>query len=159
MSHLGLWRQYVVHNERTISGFFGEYRWLSNFHICSVVLDGVVYFSSEHAYQAAKTENSKLRNQVLTLSCVDVRKWGQNIELRQNWDILKLWYMFQIILDKFTRNNELTTRLLNTGIKSLVELNHWGDVFWGIDFQTNKGHNYLGKTLESVRNHLRLERS
>ena len=38
-----------------ISQFNKQYRWLSNFSPCVVELDGAVYSSVEHAYQAAKT--------------------------------------------------------------------------------------------------------
>ena len=37
-----------------IKGFFGGYRWLSNFHVCDVMFEGDLYPSSENAYQAAK---------------------------------------------------------------------------------------------------------
>lgn len=37
-----------------IDSFRGNFRWLSNFWPCSVVLDGVVYPSVENAYQAVK---------------------------------------------------------------------------------------------------------
>lgn len=52
----GGWRNLseIVHDEHTIKGFFGDYRWLSNFGQAQVQLDGVTYPSVEVAYQAAK---------------------------------------------------------------------------------------------------------
>jgi predicted NAD-dependent protein-ADP-ribosyltransferase YbiA (DUF1768 family) len=33
----------------------------------------------------------------------------------------------------------------------LKELNTWHDVFWGVDYKTDKGENKLGKILMVVR--------
>ena len=38
-----------------ITGFFGPYRWLSNFAPSPIDADGLTYPTAEHAYQAAKT--------------------------------------------------------------------------------------------------------
>ena len=48
-------RDYVIHDDNYIKGFFGEYRWLSNFEPCKVFYEGFEYSSSENAYQAAKS--------------------------------------------------------------------------------------------------------
>jgi predicted NAD-dependent protein-ADP-ribosyltransferase YbiA (DUF1768 family) len=49
-----------------INGFQKEFRFLSNFWPCKVMLDGVIYNSTENAYQAAKTfdvdERIKINN-------------------------------------------------------------------------------------------------
>jgi hypothetical protein len=50
----GDWKEYAIHDSHLIHGFFGDYRWLSNFHSCPVYFDGLLYPSSENAYQAAK---------------------------------------------------------------------------------------------------------
>ena len=39
--------------------FQGEYRWLSNFSPCEIILDGITYKSVEHAYMSAKSENEE----------------------------------------------------------------------------------------------------
>jgi predicted NAD-dependent protein-ADP-ribosyltransferase YbiA (DUF1768 family) len=44
-----------------ISGFCGEFTFLSNFHPCEVELDGVVYPFVEHAFQSAKTDDPEIR--------------------------------------------------------------------------------------------------
>lgn len=44
-----------------INDFRGEYRWLSNFHLVKVELDGQSYSSTENAYQAAKTLDLDMR--------------------------------------------------------------------------------------------------
>jgi len=40
---------------QVIPRFVDQYDFLSNFYPAKVVLDGETYFSTEHAYQAAKT--------------------------------------------------------------------------------------------------------
>ena len=40
--------------EDSIRGFFGDYRWLSNFHLSYLTVDGLTFPSAEHAYQAMK---------------------------------------------------------------------------------------------------------
>ena len=52
-----------------INEFSGRYRWLSNFHTCSIVYDGVEYPSTENAYQAAKTIIKEERIQFEMISC------------------------------------------------------------------------------------------
>jgi len=52
----GFWKTIAVHNTEMIKGFFGPYRWLSNFHESPVWFEGLKYRSSENAYQAAKVE-------------------------------------------------------------------------------------------------------
>jgi hypothetical protein len=49
-----------------ISSFSGEYRWLSNFWIAPIIPfnDNISYPSSEHAYQAAKTQNLEIRKTI-----------------------------------------------------------------------------------------------
>ena len=43
-----------TYNDKEIKGFFGGYRWLSNYHICDVQYEGDIFPSSENAFQAAK---------------------------------------------------------------------------------------------------------
>lgn len=38
-----------------ISEFQGNFRWLSNFAPCKIILDGIEYPSVEHAYMSAKS--------------------------------------------------------------------------------------------------------
>src|SRR3954462_8424742 len=46
-------------DDKVIHGFFREYRWLSNFHVCEVVYGGDLYPSPENACQAAKVDRTK----------------------------------------------------------------------------------------------------
>lgn len=152
MSYLGIdWKEYSIHDDWSIQGFFGEYRWLSNFHLNPVSYEGLLYPSSEHAYQAAKWP-FEIRAKCLAMTAFQAMNWGQSapVELLE-WDHLKDRIMFKIILSKFG-DQKLKTKLVETGAKFLSELNHWQDNHWGIDFRTpEKGLNKLGIIIMKVR--------
>ena len=131
-----------------IKGFFGGYRWLSNFHICDVMFEGDLYPSSENAYQAAKLPWC---DRSLYWKCTpnEAKKYGAQTKAPQDWFNRNLDIMEAILLDKFTRNEDLKAKLLETGGKYLEETNWWNDQFWGVC--NGKGENMLGKVLMKVR--------
>jgi ribA/ribD-fused uncharacterized protein len=133
-----------------ISGFFGKYRFLSNFYTCKVYYDGLVFNSSENAYQSAKLINSSDRHIFLYISAKESKILGYNIEKRKDWDLVKLNIMYNIVYDKFTRNELLGNLLLETTDSYLEETNTWNDNYWGVC--NGIGKNYLGKILMDIRN-------
>lgn len=144
----------TVHNEDSIKGFQGEYRWLSNFYECSVEYQGLKYKSSEAAYQAQKTEDMNEREQFTDMSPAEAKKVGKNgVKLRRDWENIKIWYMRDVLLAKFTQNEHLKEKLLATGEKYLEETNWWGDTFWGVC--KGRGKNELGAMLMAVRDEIR----
>jgi ribA/ribD-fused uncharacterized protein len=145
----GIERDYVIHDQDNIKGFFGDYRWLSNFEACKVIYDGLEYPSSENAYQAAKSLDLEIKSQLSNMSPSDSKKFSKKIIARPDWDQVKRDIMFEICLDKFTRNPELGTKLIDTGDKYLEESNHWKDTFWGVC--DGQGQNNLGKILMQIR--------
>ena len=52
---------------KMINYFWNNYKFLSNFYPCRVIMDGLEYNSTEHAYQAAKTLDSKYRATIAAL--------------------------------------------------------------------------------------------
>ena len=48
------WRDIASHTDHEIRGFFGDYRFLSNFWPCVVFFEGNQYTEVENAYKAAK---------------------------------------------------------------------------------------------------------
>jgi len=144
------------YSDTPINGFFGEYRWLSNFWLCPVVFDGVTYPSVEHAYQAAKTLDIHERDYILRLPKPgDAKRAGRTVTIQPYWENIKVTVMHTLVDTKFMLNKELQKKLLATGSRELVEMNRWNDTFWGVSEQTRLGANILGKILMDVRTKLR----
>lgn len=133
-----------------IDRFKDKYSFLSNFYPAETMYDGVLYPTSEHAYIAAKTLSPTLRAHITTLTTPGAdRHYGRRLDLRPDWEDVKLGIMHQIVRDKFIRNPELREKLLATGDDLLIEGNTWGDTFWGC--VGGEGENHLGKILMKVR--------
>jgi ribA/ribD-fused uncharacterized protein len=146
------YQDYIVHTEKEIKGFFDHYRFLSNFHLCSVSYDGVIYPSSENAYMAAKTLDVTARERFEIISPKEAKMWGRHVTLRTDWDKIKVDVMRSIVFDKFLRNPVLRYQLLATSNAYLEETNHWGDKFWGATLD-GSGENMLGKILMDTRSY------
>lgn len=136
-----------------IDNFKGEYRFLSNFHFVNVEMDGEIYPTTEHAYQAAKTLSEAERRAIREVKKPgDARKLGQLVKMRDDWEEIKFDVMLDLTRKKF-QDTELARRLLATGDAELVEGNTWGDSCWGVC--NGVGTNWLGKILMQVRNEIR----
>lgn len=132
----------------TIATFRGNYRWLSNFHPCTVTLDGVAYPSVEHAYQAAKTGDPLLRARMRDGTAGDAKRLGRTVLAAPDWAARKVSVMRGLLRQKFARS-DLRMKLLATGDAELVEGNWWGDTFWGI--YRGVGDNVFGRLLMEIR--------
>ena len=139
-----------------ILGFFGKYRWLSNFHMCPLSYKGVSFPSAEHAYQAMKSEDPEVWRLVANLPTPEEAKsWGRTrIQLRKGWVDENIRYieMRKIVRRKFSQNLELLDLLLATEDLVLVEANYWNDTYWGVC--RGSGENRLGVILMDVRRSL-----
>lgn len=135
-----------------ICSFTGRYNFLSNFYPCSIYHCGIRYPSVEHAYQAAKTFDKKMRKKIARFRTAGAaKKAGRLVELRKDWEDIKLHVMNALLLEKF-HDKELAQRLIDTGDQELVEGNTWGDKYWGKC--DGEGENHLGKLLMRVRQYL-----
>lgn len=145
----------IVHDEENIKGFFGPYRFLSNFEFCpnGVEFEGLMYMSSEAAYQSAKIANIQDRKRFTTLSALDSKREGRKLDIREDWTDVKDDVMYRVLVSKFTRNGGLKNILLDTGDKYLEETNYWNDQYWGVC--EGVGENKLGQTLMKVRAELK----
>lgn len=135
-----------------IDGFFGDYRFLSNFHACPVWYEGDLYPTSENAYQAAKVEHLEDRRKFYYCPPKYARLAGRRVALRGDWEAIKVEVMRTVLVSKFS-NPDLKQMLLDTGEVMLVEGNWWGDRFWGVC--NGSGENTLGKLLMQLRDTLR----
>lgn len=134
-----------------ILGFFGEYRFLSNFHICKVEIDSRTFWSSEAAYMSMKSSNVEYKNALSSpgLPPFVAKGLGHSVILRDDWDHYRVLAMHRVVTAKFLQNTELLEKLVATGDKYLEETNDWNDKFWGVC--EAKGLNMLGETLMAVR--------
>lgn len=151
-----------------IKGFFGEYRWLSNFWFAPITVSlyqyeeiPTHYFKStfkaatnEHAYQALKCVNRQDFDNILAADKPGkAKKLGRNIAIQPTWDIHKHDIMYYINLMKYTQHATLRVKLRQTGNVYLEETNTWNDTYWGVC--NGKGENRLGHILMRIREELR----
>jgi len=151
----GEWKDFAIHTEYEIKGFFGEYRFLSNFWPAKVFLDGIEYTSVELAYQASKwkSEDREYFKTCTELESIDYNRTNKpNGYIDEIWNIKKNEIMFDLLKQKFDKdlNPKNYEKLKETGDKYLEEMNWWGDVYWGKDKDGN-GQNMLGVMLMKIR--------
>jgi len=140
---------------KPITEFSGAYRWLSNFWPAQVDLDGVIYPSVEHAYQAAKSldENDE-REPFQYGTAGEAKRRGRKLKVRADWEKVKVPVMRILIAKKFAPDTTLATKLVATGDVDIIEGNTWGDTFWGVC--RGEGENNLGKLIMAQRAVLRM---
>lgn len=132
-----------------INNFRGEYFFLSNFFTAPVTYNGVTFRNNEAAFQAQKCINPAAIPTFANLSPSDAKKAGRRVQLRKDWEDVKIGIMRDIVYAKFEQNPELKKKLLATGDAHLEEGNSWGDRTWGT--VNGVGENYLGIILMAVR--------
>lgn len=147
-----------------INSFMGIHRYLSNFSPVRVIFEGLEYNTTEHAYQAAKTFDSKYRTKIAALpadkagkakrmgSKKGMKKAG--LTIRSDWEYVKKDIMLDLLRQKF-RDTKLRKMLISTFPQKLREGNTWCDNYWG-DCKCDNckyiiGQNWLGKLLMQVR--------
>lgn len=134
-----------------IINFCGHYSWLSNFHLCEIHHEGLIYPSTEHAYQAAKTADPEARKLFTdpALTCAASKKLIRTLTCDPGWELVKDKVMRAVCFNKFARHLDLRAKLSATGDAQLVEGNTWNDTYWGIC--KGVGQNRLGITLMDIR--------
>lgn len=138
-------------DQAVIASFSGDFAFLSNFYVLprSITYQGISYPTVEHGYQAAKTLDKDERLRISLLPTAAKSKYaGRKIEIREDWEKVKLKIMRILVRKKF-EIPELRALLLATGEAHLIEGNWWGDTYWGVC--NGVGHNHLGKILMKVR--------
>lgn len=139
-----------------IDNFHGEYRFLSNFFPVWVKLGRQMFPTTEHAYQAAKTKDENERMKIAQAKTPgEAKRLGRKLDIRENWEEIKYNVMYELVKQKFSKDNNLKQKLLDTDEAELIEGNTWGDQEWGV--YKGKGKNLLGLILMEVREKLRKE--
>jgi ribA/ribD-fused uncharacterized protein len=137
-----------------IDSFMGEFRFLSNFQAATVMYLGMLFPTTENAYQAAKSDNATVREEFTRISAKDAKRAGRNVVMREDWDKSKMDVMLDLNRQKF-KIPALRAMLLATGDRELIEGNWWHDTYWGVC--DGVGENRLGKILMMVRKEIQIE--
>jgi ribA/ribD-fused uncharacterized protein len=132
--------------------YFKDYPFLSNFHPCKIIYNNVEYPSVENAYQAQKCPERS--QEFINISAKDAKNLGKKVEVRPDWDEIKLKIMWDLVHQKF-EDPQLLSQL--KAIKEpIAEHNWWHDNYWGIctcdKCKDVPAHNWLGKILENIKN-------
>lgn len=135
---------------------------LSNLYKCSVMFEGIIFPTSEHAYQAGKARKPEVRDWLLAApspALVAMAAHGLYVwDVHPDWSKTKFDRMRGVLYAKFTQHPKLKELLLSTGDKRLVEaatVDNAVNRLWGeVD---GKGKNMLGVLLMELRDKLRTE--
>ena len=136
-----------------VGDVYGEF---SNFAAYPIVLDGVVWPTSEHYFQAQKFADPQIAEQIRrSPSAGDAAGIGRrrDLPLRPGWSAARVSVMRRAVDAKFSQNRQLADLLLGTGTARLVE-HTANDRFWA-DAGDGTGTNMLGRILADQRSALR----
>lgn len=128
---------------------YGE---LSNFAAFPIEVDGQVWPTSEHYFQAQKfldeAYQEKIRCEPSPMIAARLGR-SRSVELRPDWESVKDEVMLVALRAKFTQHAALRELLLGTGAAELIE-HTANDRYWA-DGGDGSGKNMLGKLLMQVR--------
>ena len=127
----------------------------SNFAAYPIALDGQVWPTAEHYFQAQKFVDTSYREQIRSSATpMEAARLGRDRTrgLRQDWDRIKDEVMYRVVLAKFTQHPDIKTMLLSAGNARLVEHTK-SDSYWA-DGGDGCGKNMLGQILMHVRDEL-----
>lgn len=138
------------HSDQT----WGEF---SNFSQHAVYLQGKIWRTTEHFYQAQKFSDPELQERVRSASSPMIAKEIANqLELQylqSNWHNKKEKVMWEALMAKFTQHPELKELLLSTQQRDIAEHTR-NDNYWG-DAGDGSGLNRLGELLVQLRSQIR----
>ena len=133
-----------------------QYAEFSNFAAAPFQLDGDLWPTVEHYFQAQKFEDAGYREQIRYAATPGKAKsLGRTraIPIRADWNEVKESMMLKALRAKFSTHAERQDLLLSTGDELLIEKSardyYWGCGHWGT------GKNRLGHLLAQVRAELR----
>ncbi|MGW8177502.1 MAG: NADAR family protein [bacterium] len=136
-----------------IRSFTGTFAFLSNFADSPIRWRGKNFATVEHAYQAAKAQDTKDFEEIRRAKTPGkAKKMGRKVKMRQDWEEVKVSIMEELLRLKFS-DPMLSVKLVQLN-GELVEGNTWHDNFWGdceCDKCSKPGTNMLGKLLMKIR--------
>ncbi|HLP87637.1 MAG TPA: NADAR domain-containing protein [Nostocaceae cyanobacterium] len=135
------------------------YGCFSNFSPHHIEMQGVVWPTVEHYYQAQKFVGSPDEGSIPLILAAPTPEAAAALgrchsrQVRLDWDFVKTEIMRTAVLSKFLTHEEIRDILLVTGDELIVE-DSPRDYFWGCGAD-HTGKNQLGKILMSVREEIR----
>ena len=146
-----------VENDDSIDIYEREFYPLSNFSAFRLDWKGVIFDTSEAAYQSEKfhSTNSAVYNMIINApSAHEAFKIAQEHKSlrRPDWDDIKFSVMKDILREKCKQHEYVRRKLLETGHREIIEKSWRDDVYgWG---PNKNGQNMLGKLWMEVRGEL-----
>ncbi len=129
---------------------------LNNFSANAVEIDGVLYPTSEHAYQAAKCTDPNGKREVIAAMSPLLAKEVSNQKYKSakdpEWDTKKLKVMESILRSKLEQHQEVREALAKSGNEEIAE-DSPVDAFWGRG-RDGAGENQLGRLWMKIRSEL-----
>ena len=111
--------------------------------------------TAEHAYQALKSTDEKVRTGILNCHAPSIAKSaGRRLRIRDDWyDGIRMLAMLLVVSAKFDQHPKFRHRLAETGMDPIIEVTYWNDTYWGTNLD-GVGANVLGQILMLVRSTL-----
>lgn len=137
-------------DEDKILFYGGGWNCFSNFSAHQVEYDGILWPTSEHAFQAAKTLSVEEKNKIkLARSPQEALMLGRSVTLRPEWELIKVEILESILRAKYTQHPSIQEKLIQSKDKELIEASPV-DSFWGIG-PDGTGENMCGKLWMKIR--------
>lgn len=131
---------------KEIKGFRGDYEYLSNMYLLDVAIEynGLLYKSSENAYQSSKFDDISMKIDIQSMTPKQSKNYAKKNKhlIISNWNNIRLNVMREVVFKKFLYNIELQKMLVGIGDAYIEETNNWNDTFYGVC--DGVGENNLG---------------
>lgn len=129
------------------------YGWMSNFSRHPIRVQGRLWSTVEHYFQAQKARDEEGALRVWEAPTpAQAKRQGRLVKMRPDWHKVRDDVMLQGVRAKFTQHPGLREMLLATGDALLIE-HTANDSYWG-DGGDGSGRNRLGEILMQVRSEL-----
>lgn len=151
-----------------INGFQGKYRCLSNFYKLNTPMKVYLPIYSENqkeysfdnvesAFQACKASSIEDVDKMISKckTAGQFKRYGRRMALRKDWETIKVNAMLDLLIKKcFCCRKFINTLVSIPDDMVIVEMNSWGDKYWGVSNKDFQGENILGRLLSNLRKDL-----
>lgn len=152
----------LLHSDSPIHFYHSDQPWgeFSNFSKHAVFLNGKIWPTVEHYYQAQKFA-APIHQELIRCCLTPMKAKIIAYELsdqhgRNDWINIREQIMLEALKAKFEQHPDIASKLLSSGDRKLIELTEKDD-FWG-DSGDGSGQNRLGQLLMQVRAEIRQQR-